>query len=589
MCGIIGKIDTEKSINKEEFIAQRDIMINRGPDNHGVLFLNCDQIALGFRRLSIIDLSSNANQPLSNETNTVYILCNGEIYNYKELKSSLTKLGHFFKTSSDIEAVLHGYEEWGYDVLNRLVGMFAFAIYDSNKRIFFIARDRFGVKPLYYLKTFKKFMFSSSLKSLSIEKDVDIKINPESIINYLVYRYVPSPDSIYTHCSKIEPAHYLIVDEKLNLSKVCYWKLNYSALKIDLSSAVSRAGELLQQSVSCHLESDVPVGSFLSGGFDSSAIVTIMKSLGYNPTTFSIGFKDWDNSEHKYAQLLTENLNIENKIKMLESNGDFLSNEIINSLDEPIADISIIPTYYVSKLASKYVKAVFSGEGADELFGGYDWYYKSYRSIQSKPFINRIFQSDKKTAFNIYCEYAEMGKFSKDLIKKIISPEYWSFIPDSPFWFYQKHLDTSLPLPKMLQYLDIKTFMAELVLVKIDRLSMSNSLEARVPFLDHRLAEFLFSLHPSVYFNPKFLKFILYKIIEEKVPKEIISREKQGFVGPDKYYNNTNYYINELEDKKGVFYNYFSKNFLSSNLSNFNQWHLWKLFILKKWMNLNYK
>ena len=585
MCGIIGKWSYREPIDLDEFIIQRDTMILRGPDDKG-LYINHEQnLALGYRRLSINDLSETGNQPISNEDSSIFLVCNGEIYNSPKLKEELIKLGHQFKSRSDAEVIIHGYEEWGTGVLKRIEGMFAFGIWDSYKIKLLIARDRFGIKPLYFEKNADSFTFSSSLKAITSIKKHPKKIDISSICDYLTYRYVPSPKTIYLDINKLEPAHYLYWSPGEELIPIEYLKLTYNPQKKSKSEIFEEFNSLLNESVKKHLMSDVPIGCFLSSGYDSNALITQMSKLDYQTKAFSIGYSNWVKSEHDIAKQSCKILNTEHEILMIDDE-NFPIDEVVNVYDEPIADISILPTYQVSKMAAKKVKTVFSGEGADELLGGYHWYSEIEKMRQNASFWNRWNQRSYKNGMEIYKKFMAMGSFDLAYLKEILQTEHHHFIPDNPYWFYDKHFDKSLPLLKSFQLLDIRGFMGELVLTKVDRASMAHSLEVRVPFLDYPLVDFLFNLHPNDYFTLKEQKPFLKNVLKEKLP-HVLQREKQGFVGSDRYYERRELYNTELLKESTAFYSLFNRNSMSINTQTLNQWQLWKLFVLKKWMDAN--
>ncbi|HOY31916.1 MAG TPA: asparagine synthase (glutamine-hydrolyzing) [Bacteroidales bacterium] len=587
MCGIIGKVTQKNNLDVDEFVLQRDVMYNRGPDNPGLFIDIKEGVALGYRRLSIVDLSEKANQPFANENGTIFLVCNGEIYNAPELRKTLSAKGHIFKSFSDNEVILHGYEEWGNDIVGMLQGMFALGIWDANKRQMFIARDRYGIKPLYYELSDNTFTFASSIKAITSCKNHQKNISLESVCNYLTYRYVPSPATIYEHIYKVEPGCFLILTSDFHLSFADYWSPVYNPVKITKEEAEEQASFLLKNAVKKHLLSDVPLGCFLSGGIDSSALAVILKDLKYNPQTFSIGFDGWGESEHLRANKTASMLGFSNVFKVLNEE-DFLPGDVVKALEEPIADISIVPTFFVSKIASNSVKAVFSGEGADELFGGYDWYYSTYNSWRKSSFFNRAFVNPNQKAWDVYKKYMEMGRFDNKELKKLFNEDYHKIIPEDSDWFYRKHFDNSLPFPKSLQKLDVRCFMGELVLNKVDKASMANSLEVRVPYLDNSLFDFVFNLKPQFYFTPPLRKPLLATIsnIKKFIP-DIAERKKQGFVGPDSYYHRSEFFSTVLNHsilvKKGIF----NKKHIDSLIEGNDYWRIWKLVILDLWLREN--
>lgn len=590
MCGVLGQLNHSKKIEEQTFDTLRDSMVHRGPDDAGSWFSDDGFIAFGHRRLSLIDLSEAGHQPMSNEDNTLWLTCNGEIYNYKELRITLISKGHIFKSTSDSEVLLHGFEEWGTHLPNHLKGMFAFAIWDTLKKKLFLVRDRFGIKPLYYAHLRDKFLFASEIKAIHLEPETTLTIDYTSAFDYLNYRYIPSPATIWKEVSKLPPAHFLVYDYPSGrIEEITeYWKLKAGNEKPDRIKAIARVDELLVQSIDQHIRSDVPVGSFLSGGYDSSAIVYYLHRLGYTANTFSIGFKDWDQSEHKYAEMVANLYKMPFHHSLAGQEQFNLVSDLMYYYDEPIADISIIPTYMVSALAARYNKAVLSGEGADEIFCGY-WWQKRIASIEMfsglwwKKLI-RTFQGGYPDFLTgEYANAMAMGRYSNKEIKELIQFDYYKYLREDSDWFYRKHVDANLSPIKNFQYIDIKTFMGELVLTKIDRSSMANSLEVRVPFLDHELFEYIYSLDPAIYFRQEPVKYLLHENIKNSLPEVILKRKKQGFVGPDRYYMNIDRYAETLINGSLVKQGIIKNESLKLLISERDHWRLWKLYVLEIW------
>lgn len=595
MCGIVGHLNHYSQIDRSEFDLIRDTLKHRGPDGAGTWISGNGKIALGHRRLSFLDLSDDGAQPMSNETEKLWLTFNGEIYNYLELKKELLGHGHVFKSNSDSEVLLHGYEEWGIDeLLSKLIGMFAFGIWDDYEHKLVLARDRFGIKPLYYTHQNNSFLFGSELKAIVSSELISRQVDYSAVADFLCYRYVPSPKTIWRDIKKLEPAHYLIYDfERKEISQHKeYWKLKNNDAKQRQSKIVSKADALLENSIKQHIRSDVPIGAFLSGGYDSSAIVSYLDRLDYPTNTFSIGFDKWNESEHKYAQIVADTFNMPLYTKIADDSNLELLDTLVYHYDEPLADISIIPTYMVSALAAEKHKAVLSGEGADEIFCGYWWQknikyldlYNKFGHNSIKQFAKRVIKGYKPIdKMELYEEAMAMGRWTSESLSEILHPSLHKHIPKESNWFYRKHLQEDLSPLKSFQYLDMKTFMGELVLTKIDRASMANSLEVRVPFLDHRLFEYMFQFHEDKYYSHNETKIILKRNIQNSLPKEILNRSKQGFVGPDIFYQNIEWYKINLEEGLLIQNNIISKKGLNTLFSNKSHWHLWKLLILEKW------
>jgi asparagine synthase (glutamine-hydrolysing) len=588
MCGIIGHVRVQGNIDGVLFDKMRDTLRHRGPDDADTKYFENHRIALGHRRLSFLDLSEKGKQPMCNEDETIWIVLNGEIYNYIELRTALMQKGHKFKTQSDTEVILHGYEEWGIEVVSRLKGMFAFGLLDLNNKKISLVRDRFGIKPLYYTYVNGNFIFASELKAIVCSPDIKREMDISSFSDYFVYRYIPSPKTIWKNISKLPPAHYLQHDySNQNIRLTEYWTLKSGNAHENEKQLAAEVGDMLEKSVSIHARSDVPVGSFLSGGYDSSAIVYYLAKLGYRPETFSIGFKNWENSEHQYAELVAHHFNLPFTYLMADETSLSLLNMMPVVFDEPIADISILPTWMVSNAAVKKVKAVMSGEGADELFGGYTWQKFFYSQHEGLNVFKKLFpsSSEQKIAETVsyYADAMAMGRFDQNQLKQMLHPDLHTYIASDVDWFYRKNMDPSLSPLKSIQFPDIGCFMGELVLTKIDRASMANSLEVRLPFLDHELFEKVFSIREKDYFKPQKTKYLLYENIKNHLPLQILKRQKQGFVGPDAFYMNMQFYSDILENAKLIEDGIIRKEYYGQLMSNKDHWRLWKLAVMEHW------
>jgi asparagine synthase (glutamine-hydrolysing) len=583
MCGITGCIDLETDVSEDIIKRMNNSLKHRGPDDEGIYISENKKIALAHRRLSFLDLSEKGKQPMHNNSKNVTITFNGEIYNYLNLKKELKE--YSFNSNSDTEVILAGYEKWGINVVEKLNGMFAFALLDEKIGKLFLVRDRFGIKPLYYSIQDSKLFFASELKAIHGSGMGISQIDYSSFIDYFVYRYIPSPKTIWNNIFKLSPAHYAEIDlDNLNINLFEYWKLNSNNTHIKNDEIIHKIDSLLIESVEKHSQADVPIGSFLSGGYDSSALVYYMNKLGILPKTFSIGFNNWDRSEDYYAKIVANHFNLEIDVVLADENSLKLLDILPNVFDEPIADISVVPTYMVSHLARQKVKAVLSGEGADEIFGGYTWqheFYSKNNPISSFDKIRNILKPINTVEF--YANSMAMGLFDKDELKKMLHPSLHASIPEDVFWFYRKHFRDQLSPLKSIQYMDIKCFMGELVLTKIDRASMANSLEVRVPFLDHELFEYVFSLDEGTYYKKEQTKYLLYENIKKHLPTEILNRKKQGFVGPDSYYMDREWYAKQLNKSKLVEYNLINQSYIDNLLKESYNWKLWKILIMEKW------
>lgn len=587
MCGIIGQINFSNQIDEKVFSSMRDSIAHRGPDGFGSWFSEDRKIAFGHRRLSFLDLTESGKQPMCNEDETIWLTFNGEIYNYVELKKELELAGHRFNSTTDSEVIIHGFEQWGKDVVSRMKGMFAFGLWNEKEKKLFLARDRFGIKPLYYYKGNSSFIFASEIKGIVANPEVEREIDFSSMADYLTYRYVPSPKTIWKYIKKLPAANYLEMDLSGNASVNEYWKIHYGNRGMKASDAIEKVDELLMNSVATHIRSDVPVGSFLSGGYDSSAMVYYLSRINYKPQTFSIGFEGWSESEHLYAEMVAQQFGTKHTSTIVGAESLDILENLAGVYDEPLADISIIPTYLVSKAASQNVKAVFSGEGADELFCGYSWHYAL---SNTNPFVSGLlrlksyFTSPEKNYFvGQYAQAMAMGRFEHDSISTILNPDLQSSVPQFSDWFYADNYKKNISTIKAFQNMDIKCFMGELVLAKIDRASMANSLEVRVPFLDHELYEFVLSLDDSVYFKPGEKKFLLRENIKNHLPQKIMNRQKQGFVGPDSYYMNIDWYSTLLRQGRLLKDQIIRKEELEKLILQKDHWRLWKIAVLEMW------
>lgn len=574
MCGICGQFNFRKENRVETADIRRmcRVITHRGPDDEGVYVK--DNVGIGMRRLSIIDLVSG-HQPLSNEDGTVWIVFNGEIYNYKEVRQQLIQLGHKFATNSDTETIVHAYEEYGVNCPEKLNGMFAFAIWDSRKNRFFIARDRIGIKPLYYYQDRERLVFGSELKSILQIKDIPRRVNPQALNNFLTFEYIAAPLSIFEGIQKLKPGHSLLWDNgKISIRK--YWDLQYGINKITSEAEICEELEsLLQDSIRIRLMSDVPLGAFLSGGIDSSAIVGLMSKEMTQPVkTFSIGFEDATYNELKYARIIAKKFNTEHHEFTIKPDAiDLTENLVKNYVDEPFGDFSLFPTYLVSKMAREYVTVVLSGDGGDELFAGYDPYIANkiaggfqmipgfIRKGLISPILSRIPPTEKKKGIiNRAKRFVEGANLPADLQHTrwmiFLSDQERHALYSDDYYRQASQYDAYDPVrcyfkaatwPDSLdqqQYVDIKTYLVDDILVKVDRMSMATSLEARVPFLDHRVVEFTTSIPSRLKLagiSHQKTKYILKKAMHRVLPHEIIYRGKEGFSIPIK-----NWLKNEL-------------------------------------------
>ncbi|MFO7889326.1 MAG: asparagine synthase (glutamine-hydrolyzing) [bacterium] len=561
MCGICGILykDSCRTPDKQMLHNMNNTIIHRGPDDSGVQIFS--SVGLAMRRLSIIDLTTG-HQPLSNEDKTITIVFNGEVYNFPVLKKQLQNLGHRFKTSTDTEVIVHGYEEWGEDVCKKINGMFAFALWDGKKKKLMLARDRIGIKPLYYYQDGEKLVFGSEIKTILQCDNLDKSIDLVALNNFLTFEYIPSPRSIFKNIHKLEPGHWLTWSHG-QLNDSSYWDFVPRKKFWKASEAQQRMQEIMQDSVRLRLISDVPLGAFLSGGIDSSITVASMARLMEKPVkTFSIGFKESSYNELDYARAVSEMYNTEHHEFTLKANALELTEKLVKQFDEPFGDFSIFPTYLVSKMARDFVTVALSGDGGDELFAGYDTYrahmfaQRIYKWMPGKSMFNyladKIPPTEQKKGFiNSYKRFVQGTWLPESLYHarwmiflqqqeraRLLSDDVLNEISDYKHYdFIQRHaekLDENTDDITRMGYIDLKTYLVDNILVKVDRMSMANSLETRVPFLDHRLVEFAFSLPPHLKMKLLKTKYILNKTFWNYLPREVQNRDKQGFSIPIK-------------------------------------------------------
>lgn len=571
MCGICGVtyFDQSRGVLESEVQGMCDVIRHRGPDDEGLLVKK--NFGIGMRRLSIIDLATG-HQPISNEDGSIWIVFNGEIYNHLELRNELIQKGHKFKTNTDTEAIVHAYEEYGESCPEKLNGMFGFAILDFKNQTLFLARDRLGIKPLYYYHDSEKFAFGSELKSILQIEGVPRNVDLRALDIYLTFEYIPSPFSIFEKISKLPPGHSLTLrNGKISIKE--YWDLQFAEKQASEDELCERLIELLQDAVKIRLMSDVPLGAFLSGGIDSSTIVALMSRVMDRPVkTFSIGFKEDTYNEAEYARTVARHFKTKHHEQIIEPNALELTENLVGFLDEPFGDFSIFPTYLVSKMAREFVTVSLSGDGGDELFAGYDTYLAnkmagSYERIPRfmhkgliEPVLDRIPPTEKKkglinrakrfsegmrlpadlqhTRWMIFLQEAEkLRLYSQDMQHELKGVDSFEFIRN-----YFRRSQTSDDLNRQL-YVDIKSYLVDDILVKVDRMSMATSLEARVPFLDHRFVEFTATIPSSLKLKGKGTKYLLKKAMSPHLPQEILTRGKEGFSIPIK-----NWLKNELRD-----------------------------------------
>ena len=541
MCGFVGFCDDSK--NKKKIIRDMaDIIKHRGPDSDGYYVDN--NIALGFRRLSIIDLDKGS-QPIFNEDKDKVIVFNGEIYNYKEIREELKSKGHKFSTNTDTEVILHGYEEYKEDILNKLRGMFAFVIYDIKEKSLFGARDFYGIKPFYYYYDNENFLFGSEIKSFLGNPNFKKELNKDMLSQYLTFQCSIGEDTFFKNTYKLLPGHYFIYkDKELEIKKYYEVKLEPNDDK-SLEEWVSGIREVIDNSVLAHKVSDVEVGSFLSSGVDSSLIA----KLSSVDKTFTVGYDNKKYSEIDYAKEFSDKINVSNVSKKISKEEYFKEfSNVQYYMDEPLADASAVMLYFLSKTASKHVKVCLSGEGADEIFGGYNIYHEPYSvSWYNKiPYFIRkcigilVYPFRNYTGFNFLYRRSKkiedryIGNafiFEPNDAKKIVNFNYGNkTYKDFTKPYYDKVSD--LDVVTKMQYIDFNFWLIYDILLKADKMSMANSLEVRVPYLDREVIEHASKLPSKYKIVGNETKYAFRKVAKEELADKVADKKKLGFPVP---------------------------------------------------------
>jgi asparagine synthase (glutamine-hydrolysing) len=627
MCGICGLVTSSPAgaISASLLEAMCRTIVHRGPDDEGIHIGR--GAALGARRLSIVDVEGG-HQPLANEDGTIWAAHNGEVYNFPELRDELIAKGHRFTTRTDTETIVHSYEEWGEEFVHRLRGMFAFAVSDERNDRVLLVRDRLGIKPLYYtLLPDRTLVFGSELKAILADPRVERRIDLRALDLYLTLEYVPAPLTIFANIRKL-PAGSSLEYRQGRVEVRKYWDVTACPepeLRLgrkDLPAIRDELYALLKESVKLRLVSDVPLGAFLSGGIDSSAIVGLMRELGASPLrTFSIGFEEGSYNELKYARRVAERFSTEHEELIIEPKALDLTEKLVRHLDEPFGDFSIFPTYLVSQMARRRVKVALSGDGGDEVFGGYEHYQAqkiaAMKSVGAwgpvlSSVLNRLPPSARKKGF-----WNKSQRFLKGLEQPAAARHFrWMTFLSlrekdglyteslqaqlgglkdvselDPFREIYEKLPSFDPLNGEL-YLDLKTYLADDIMVKVDRMSMATSLEAREPLLDHKLVEFAFRLPGSFKLHGMTTKWIFKKTMERLLPRENIYRPKEGFSIPIKHWLRSDLkhlLLDHLSERRirdaGLFRYDFIKGMLDAHLGGRKNCshQLWALLVFEIW------
>ena len=564
MCGITGIFDIrgKREVSRDLLSRMNETQFHRGPDEGGMHIE--PGLGLGHRRLSIIDLSSGQ-QPLFNEDRTVVVTYNGEIYNFPELTDELKRLGHLFRTHCDTEVIVHAWEEWGRSCVDRFRGMFAFALWDRNLETLFLARDRMGVKPLFYAKLDDgSFIFGSELKSLRIHPGLQREIEPSAIEDYFAFGYVPEPKTIYKKVYKLPPGYRMTIrrgEEQLIPEQ--YWDVSFATqTTIDEKQTQAELIERLEEAVRIRMIAEVPLGAFLSGGVDSSAVVAAMSRISSDPVnTCSISFGDPKFNESEYASMVARQYKTVHRIEQVDPDDFDLIDHLADLYDEPYADSSALPTYRVCELAKKQVTVVLSGDGGDENLAGYRryrWHTYEERMRSLLPFGVRrplfgmlgavypkadwapkvlraksTFEAMARDTLEGYLHSVSIlsNEMRSLLFTEALKRDLGGYQAIEVFRRYARQAPTDHPL-SLVQYLDMKTYLPGDILTKVDRASMAHALEVRVPILDHQFVDWISQLPPGLKLKGREGKYIFKKALEPYLPNEILYRPKMGFSIP---------------------------------------------------------
>jgi asparagine synthase (glutamine-hydrolysing) len=566
MCGICGKLyfDSGQKVNAEQLDRMMSAISHRGPDGEGKFLAG--PVSLGHTRLAIIDLKTG-DQPMTNENETIWLVYNGEIYNFHELREELIRKGHTLQSSSDTEVIIHLYEEYGTECVSRLRGMFAFALWDAAARTLFLARDRVGIKPLYYVNTGKALLFASEIKALLCDAEVQREVDPQAIHRFLTFLYLPGDQTLFKGIRKLEPGHYLVV----NRGRVTfrqYWDLHFGAVANgqSLNRTCDELRHLFERTIQEHLISDVPIGVLLSGGVDSTIVLSCAaQRTSKRIKTFTIGFSDEEfDDERPFARLAAERFGAEHHEITIsaEQFSGFLP-AYVRHMEEPVCEAPAIALHYVSRLARQHVKVVLSGEGGDEAFAGYQT-YRNLLLLERMKSVARPFKSVLGSSVGWFGRISGFGRFEKYafLCKTPLAAYYYSRVA-TPFSYFNLHRadlctgdfyrsvdargckqiiealfarmdrqEPQQPLLNRMLYVDTKTWLPDDLLIKADKMTMANSLELRVPLLDHLILEFAAGLPTRFKVKGWTTKRILKKAFKDRIPHEVIARRKTGLPVP---------------------------------------------------------
>ena len=565
MCGLCGEVRFDGGpVEAAAVMAMRDQMPHRGPDASGLYVSPTARAGLGFRRLKIVDLSDVANQPMANEDGSVRLVFNGEIYNFQGLREELLGRGHQFRSRSDTEVIVHLYEEYGPECIDKLDGMFAIAIWDDRRQRLVLARDRAGKKPLFYLHDGRRIAFASEMKAFFGRRDLNIAIDPQAIPSYFIYGYVPTPETFYRGVQQVEPGHVITVERDGTMSSRAYWTLEYPEEasipreNYDRAAVKTKLRKLMTEAVERRLISDVPLGAFLSGGVDSTIVVGLMSQLLDTPVkTFSIGFKDSPGyDETSYARTVAERFKTDHTEFIVEPGAFDLIDKLVWHHDGPFGDSSAVPTYLVSQLTRRQVTVVLTGDGGDELFAGYLRFYAALTAERTprvlrqglhaisrglpvggsaRHRLSRIQRFAAAASLPLEERMTRWSSLFYDDIEQLLAPELLRSVSPIDKLRYLRRFQSSLEgrstLSKILS-INFNTYLLDDLLIKTDRCTMANSLEARAPFLDTALMEYVAGLPDSMKLARGRTKIILREAFDDLIPPVIQRRAKMGFGVP---------------------------------------------------------
>jgi asparagine synthase (glutamine-hydrolysing) len=620
MCGIVGKLSFDGSHVDPALIRKMaNTVIHRGPDDEGILCR--DNIGLGQRRLSIIDLSREATAPLSNEDGSTWVIFNGEIYNFQRLRATLNALGHVFRTRTDTEVIVHLYEEYGISCLDHLVGMFAFVIWDSVLGRVFAARDRLGEKPFVYAKTAKALLFGSAIKALTVDADLSAVPDFGAIDSYLSNQYVPSPLTAFQGINKLPAAHYLTCDSSGLMCVKRYWSPNGKTMdRADENEIKAELLRTLRESVGLRMIADVPLGAFLSGGLDSSAIVALMaQQSARSIKTFSVGFEEDEFNELPYARLVAERYDTDHHEFIVRPEMTAVISELVEHYNEPFADSSALPTYYVSQQTRQHVTVALSGDGGDENFGGYSRYLQmdafrrfdclprfategicssiEYMALRLPPgkWTSRLARASRMVRANLPERYRIFRSILKDEEKAVLySPHFRSLLEHGACVSevtLGTHLEGDEQVRWMMQH-DLGNYLPDCLMVKVDVASMAHSLEVRCPLLDHSIVEFAASIPTRLKIRNCTGKQIFRETVQNLLPEKILQKPKTGFAMPvsrwlrrDSGNLLRHTLLDDVAAKRGLFNLGAVNRMIDHHVAGARDWgnRLWALLILELW------